>query len=167
MFSDTLARKISPLGQSRLLLPSVEMTRTVCIFRDPFDCAEKQGSRKSQRAKRARFLGKGGAAAKAEPCGAAARRAGKARADAGSSPVTSTKNRRSAFAGLRFFAVQPGLSVRTFGPKPNALSRKGSRKNRAASFVGRGGAGIKALPRQKEGQAKFALLRRVSDRSRA
>ena len=36
----------------------------------------------------ARFLGKGGAAAKAEPCGIAARRAGKARADAGSSPVT-------------------------------------------------------------------------------
>ena len=27
MFADTLARKISPLGQSRLLLPSVEMTK--------------------------------------------------------------------------------------------------------------------------------------------
>ena len=38
-------RKISPLGQSLLLLSSVEMTGR----RDPFDFAEKKGSRKSQR----------------------------------------------------------------------------------------------------------------------
>ena len=65
----------------------------------------------------------------------------------GSNPVASTKNRRSAFAGLRFFAVRPSLDVRTFGPKPNALSRKGSRKNRAASFVGKGGTSRPVKPR--------------------
>ena len=52
------------------------------------------------------------------------------RAAKGENPVASTKNRRSAFADLRFFAVQPSLNERTFGPKPNALSRKGSRKKK-------------------------------------
>ena len=70
---------------------------------------------------------------------------------------------------------RPPSSKRTFGKEMQARrgergfaagSLQGSRKSRAASFVGRGGAGIKALPRQKEGQAKFALLRRVSDRGK-
>ena len=69
------------------------------------------------------------------------------RAAKGENPVASTKNRRSAFAGLRFFAVQPSLNERTFGSKPNARSRKGSRKNRAASFVGKGGTSRPVKPR--------------------
>ena len=56
-----------------------------------------------------------------------------------------------------------GDASKTRSPRKRQGSLQGSRKNRAASFVGRGGAGITALPRQKEGQAKFALLRRVSD----
>ena len=51
------------------------------------------------------------------------------------------------FCGSPIFCCVAGLDVRTFGPKPNALSRKGSRKNRTASFVGKGGTSRPVKPR--------------------
>ena len=38
-FIDTQTRKISPLGQSRLLLPLGRNDKEGIILRDPFDCA--------------------------------------------------------------------------------------------------------------------------------
>ena len=39
LFTDTQTRKISPLGQSRLLLPLGRNDKEGIILRDPFDCA--------------------------------------------------------------------------------------------------------------------------------
>ena len=80
----------------------------------------------------ARFLGKGGAAAKAEPCGAAARRAGKARADAGSSPVTGKARIR---AHLAPFLPVSGFGHLRFGKLPRPRTRKYAICNPSTRFA--------------------------------
>ena len=80
----------------------------------------------------ARFLGKGGAAAKAEPCGAAARRADKARADAGSSPVTGKARIR---AHLAPFLPVSGFGHLRFGKLPRPRTRKYAICNPSTRFA--------------------------------
>ena len=81
------------------------------------------------------------------------------RAAKGASPVTSTKNRRSTFAGLRFFAERQSLDVRALGPKPSALPRKGLPRRCESRCVGKGGTRRLVKPRGTQRRA----LRLCSD----
>ena len=51
-FIDTQTRKISPLGQSRLLLPLGRNDKEGIILRDPFDCAAQKSGLPKIAAKR-------------------------------------------------------------------------------------------------------------------
>ena len=73
--------------------------------------------------------------------------------------VTSTKNRRSAFAGLRFFAERQSLDVRALGPKTSALSREGLPRRCESRCVGKGGTSRLVKPRGTQRRA----LRLCSD----